>query len=588
MTNANTPCPENPNAHENADTPDTADALDGDAEEWETEVELAEVGEECETYLTDAEDEPRQTNANLTDRGTMYLIEQRVENLREAIGLSLDELFELRELERTIKLHEEDKAAVPEGLGVPSKEQQFIAALEAKRTERYSDAQYDGGDIDEADEMSESSVNQYYQKLLQDSRLNLKSIALLSPDKKPIWYATNGKTKSLTLFDLYQKLPPKQTFPQFLASQWQVSESQATAALPKISEAKQYELKQRWLQYLETRTLNSPSPLQQVLFRCKNFVTSPIYDDMEETGDEHYRLANGAEFRFTDKTSVFTIPMAQLEDIPRKQAMPVPLQDIGFITVAFILPEYAHERKRYFKKNGTVAELVKYLSRLGVELVEKQTQFLNDLAADGVLRLYHEVLELPDRNEIRAYFLNVRKNFREWNKRLIEKCLCDRLQQEPLLITRQVTQLSTWFPEWMRKIGGIIVEAKLGEAVSIPKPLQIGVDTKLPAYAVKHEPLLVPSTRLMSESVPADQWQALFVAEMRTAYKTNPAKFKKYAQDLERKKIELRCGCDNHGSPHQEKCPVPVLEEIFQKIREDGKKTAKPTTSEKPATSQSV
>ena len=509
----------------------------------------------------DADDDSA-ADLDLTNQGTMYLVKQRIENLREQIGASAEEVLELQELEKLMKPYEDDRAALPEGLGIPSKTDQFIAALEGKRVNRYADSEYDGGEVDEDDEMSESSVNQWYQKLLKQSRLNLKSIALLSTDRKPL-YHQHGKARPVTLFDLYETLPPKYTFEKFLAKLYQMTEEQALATFQKISEPDQYAVQQQWQSYLEDRKLRAPSPFQKLLLRCQDFVTSPIYDGMTELKDEHYQLTNGVEFRFTDKTIVFTIPFTEVEDIPKK---PTILETPEFLEVAFILPEYAHDRKRFFKKNGTVAEFCLYLQHLGVELSEKQTQFLNNLATSGSLRLYHEILELPDRNEIRGYFLNIPKSYAAYPPLWLRKCIRERLKQEDRINVHQVTNFSTQFPEWMRKIGGIVVEAKSGAAVVVPKPLQIGVDGQLPEYAVKREPLLFPSTRLLSETVPAEQWQALFVAELRAAYKTNPKAFKRYAEDLESKKIELRCSCDNHGTPHKERCPVPVLETIFKKI----------------------
>ena len=123
---------------------------------------------------------------DLADSGTQYLIRQRIENLREQIGLTVDEMSELRELETLMKPYEEERAAIPEGLGVPSREDQFVAALEAKRANRRDDAEYAGGEIEEQEEPAESSVNQWHQNLLRESRLNLKSFALLSPDRKPV------------------------------------------------------------------------------------------------------------------------------------------------------------------------------------------------------------------------------------------------------------------------------------------------------------------------------------------------------------------------------------------------------------------
>lgn len=441
----------------------------------------------------------------LSEYDPMYLIRQHVENLREEIGLSLDGIIELQELEAIIKEYEDDLAAIPNNLGVPGKTDQFIAALEAKRVNRIDDALYDGGDID--DEYL-SGIDQHYQKLFKESWLNVKSLKILSSPNTP----PGDNKKMLSLFDLYDR-----------------------------------------------------ESFHKVFRRCQEIAVSPIYDDMETLGDEHYRLQYGCEMRFTDKTAIFTIPIEQFFDIPRadnKAAIAEP----AFIQVSFVLPEYAHERKRFFRKGGSVKEFSAYLERLAVVLSERQRQFLDILVEHGSLRLYREVLELPDRDEIRGYLFNVRSGYERYSKGQIFKHLRKRLDEYGNLNIKTVTHLHTRYPEWMRKIGGFIVEEINGNAVSLPRPLRIAVDKQLPRYSFRQERLLIPSDRLIStNNMSRESWQNLYIAELRGAYHRNPLKFKEYAEKLDAREMQLHCSCNNNGT-HGKYCPVPVLREVFGKI----------------------
>ena len=509
---------------------------------------------------------------HIYDQGELYLIRQRIDNLRQQVMLSVDELMELHELEGFYAVFSEDEEAVPHDLGIPSNTDRLIAALEGKRVNRYNDEEYDGGDPDEEDE-SVSSINRYHQELFQKSRLNLKSLNLLSAEKKPIWNNHNGNGngngngKKLMVYDLYELAPPKFTFPQYLMHLWQKPENEAMDALKKLSPVKQWELQEQWKKYLQDRENKTPAPFQQMLLRLRDLTVSPIYDDMQEIGDEHYRLSNGIELRFTDKTGIFTIPMSEFDDIERKPVDSHRLGQAAFLQGALTLPEYAHDRKRFFRKNGTVEELTRYLGKLGVDFSSKQVTFLNDLVRHGALRLYREVLELPDRDEVRGYFLNVRKGFQNYNRGYIRHCIRERFQESDRVLVRQVTQFSTWYPEWMRKLGGLIVEDKNGAGVAVPKPLQISVDYRLPRHSYKRERMLMPSNRLFRAKTAINEWERMFVAEMRTAYRANPQAFKDYAENTGKKNWEIKCSCNNGG--HDKYCPVPLLEEIFRKINDN-------------------
>ncbi len=497
---------------------------------------------------------------------SLYLIRQRIENLREQIGLTFDEVLELQNLENIIRA--EGDAESPGNLGIASKTDQLISALEEKRDDRYEDEEYAGGEVEDEEE-SVSSVNEYYQNLLKGSRLNLKSITLLSVERRPVPHRSNGKYRAMTVFDLYQTAPRKYSFPQYLSATWQLPENEAKKHLETLSSSKQWHLKEQWEQYLEERKDKTPSPYQKVLIQCHDLVTSPIYDEMDILGEEKYLLKRGYELRFTDKTAVFLIPISEFEDIPAKQAA----GQIKYLQVAFTLSEYAHEKKRFFRKGGSIKEFSLFLDHLGVSLSEKQTGFLMELGNQNALRLYREVLELPDRDEIRAYFLSIRSGYRNYAKGSLVNLIRDRLNNNENAIVRFVSQFTHWFPEWMRKIGGIVIEEKEGKSITIPKTFRVSVDPKLPAV-FQQERMFMPSDQLMGFS-DAASWQNAFTEELRMRWRKNPVLFQRYSEAIQSGKLQFFCSCSGNGVKlHGKHCPMPVLTEIFRKIREEGKKVA--------------
>ena len=491
----------------------------------------------------------------LTMQGDLYLIKQRIENLQVQIGLSFDEILELADLQSFVSTLETE-TEIAYDLGIPSKIDQFIASLEAKRVNRYENGQYDGGDIEDED----SSVNQFYQTLFQESILNVKSIKLLSKQKTPIRY-WNGR--ELKLFDLFETASPKLSLYQFVSRYWNISEEGAKKKWEESTPVAQYELKEKWEAYMENRTLNTPSPLHQVLIRCNELACSPVYEEMEITGEERYRLKTGWEFRFTDKTAQFLFPLTQFNDIQKKNRR----DDAVYLSVAFTLPKYAHEQKRFFRKGGTVSELCLYCQKLGIELSLPQIKYLEQIVSRSVLRLYREVLELPDRNEIRGYFLNFRTGVAGYTKGNLAECLRQFFRKCDGVNVKSVSRITPWYPEWMRKIGGIIVEEKEGKPVTIPKPQRISVDDRLPKWGFKREQLLMPSPRLLSANgKDSSTWREFFVAELRRSYRTNPRAFQDYAEAIASGTAKLHCSCNHGGVEHEKNCSVPVLMEVFRKI----------------------
>ena len=489
----------------------------------------------------------------LRDQDSLYLIRQRIENLREKVAMTFNEAIELQELENLTRQSEND--AIPQNLGVASKRDKLFAALEAKRTNRYQDS-YDGGEIED----SVSSENQSYQKLLEKSRLNAKSIQVLSSDKKAI---SNGK-RPLSIFDLYDTGLAKLSFEQFLAKNWKMNERAVEKHLMQTPNTNLWSLKSEWGKYLDERQKKSPSPYQKILIRCRELVTSPIYDGMKEIREEQFALACGIEFRLTDLTAEFTIPISEFFDVPQKHLQMD--NSAAFIQIAFTLPKCAQEKKRFFKKYGTVKELTTYLARMEVFLSEKQMMFLNTLEQNGVLRLYREVLELPTEDRIRGYFLNIRKGFQRWTKGFLQECIMQRLQQEKNILIRQVTSLSTWYPEWMQKIGGFIIERKTGEVVNVARSLRVSVDPRLSDLFTQAR-FLMPSKNL-----PQDKWNIAYRDELRKRWQEKPRLFEHYAKKLIKQEISLHCACPGNGVKiHHNQCAVPVLKEILEKIHNTSK-----------------
>ncbi len=88
-------------------------------------------------------------DTNLVLEDSFFLVRQRIENLREKIGITVDESLELRGLESMV---EDAQGLIPEDLGIAGKTDKLMSALESKRVDRYLDEPYDGGEIDDDDE----------------------------------------------------------------------------------------------------------------------------------------------------------------------------------------------------------------------------------------------------------------------------------------------------------------------------------------------------------------------------------------------------------------------------------------------------
>lgn len=489
---------------------------------------------------------------DLPTEDSLLLVRWEVDNLRQKIGKSIDEIIKLRELEAIVSAYD-DGEAIPENLGKPSKSDTFISSLETKRTDLYQNQPYDGGNA----EVSDSSINQYYTGLFQDSYLNIKSLEVLSAEKKPIVYQ-NGKVSKVTLFDCFKNMP-KLTFEEYLAKVWKVAEKEVHEKLKMLSEALQRKLKENWRKYLEERQRRSPAPFSEVIQRCKQLAESPIYEGKKEIGREYWMLEYGIELRFTDETAVFTIPIEQFDDIPRKSEK----YHIAYLQVSFVLPLYAREKQRFFKKGGKLKEFQAMLEGMEADIDEKWLNFLTTLASEGALRLYREVLEKPDHDRIRGYFLSISSGVNGFSKSYLTKILRNYLSTKEKIHVRNVSQFQPWFPEWMRKIGGIIIEHREGQAVKRKKPKQLSVDTKLPSRSYLFDSRLMPNESLLDSHISTEEWQKKFLEQLRTSYKANPQIFKRYAEEYQKKRIEIKCACQGK---HEERCVVPLLNEVFAKI----------------------
>lgn len=311
---------------------------------------------------------------HLSAQDSLYLIRQRIDNLRQKIKISFDELLEFEELLNITEVFDSDE--LPKNLGIPSKIDKFIAALESKRVNRYNSEEYDGGDIGNAEE---SNIDQYYHNLLKESWLNKKSVKILSAKKTTVFY-NSSKYKKVTVFDIFEK-----------------------------------------------------SSIHQVLQRCAELVISPIYDGMASIGNEQYSLSYGIELRFTDKTAIFTIPLEQFFDLPKTSKKRDINETPAYIEVAFILPFYSHEKKRYFKKGATLEDVCKYLEKAGGDLPANWIDFLYTLKENRLLRIYWEMFDNRDDKKVRAYFLNITGGYQngQWfSKQYIENCLRKRLKKD--------------------------------------------------------------------------------------------------------------------------------------------------------------
>lgn len=336
----------------------------------------------------------------MTEQDSTYLVRQRIENLREVVGASVDEILELQSLEHQYRQELLDIEAMPKNLGVTSRIQHFIAAIEGKRVNRKDYDIYDGGEIPE----EYSNLNEVFIELLKECWLNPKSVKVLSPDKKQIFW--KGKRKSVSIYDVFQK--------EFIS---------------------------------------------EVYFRCVNLSQSPLYGAIQDFLAESFELPHEISLKFTDKTACFIIPLTQFSDFPKRYHNVE--NRVGYIQVSFVLPKYAQERRRFFKKGGNIGEFQQFLSDCGTNLPDNWQNFLDKLSEQGSLRLYREALVLEKETEISGYFLNVKRGYKngQWfSKTFIENIIRKRLKKEEGIITRSVLLPFTQYPEWMRKVGGIVIE----------------------------------------------------------------------------------------------------------------------------------
>ncbi|BBM87090.1 hypothetical protein [Candidatus Uabimicrobium amorphum] len=488
----------------------------------------------------------------LAEMPSDYLIQQRIENLREKIDKSFEEVLELKRLENKYGNKEIGHKSAP------TKTQHFISALEEKRTGIYKNQQYDGeNSLD-----TQCSVNRYYMSLFNKSYLNVKSFVVLSKESKPLYVQTeSGKSKQLTIFDLFATNNRKLGFEEYLAMIWDTDENTAKAKLQNISSSHAWQLKKEWQSYLDDIRTSRQSPYQKLLILCKDIITSPIFKDMQKLEEDTYLVRQKYRMRFTDKTAVFTIPMSEFEGIPQNVSALNPTH----ISFAMVLPKCAQEKKRFFRKGGCLNELINFVAFTGYELPEKWCNFLQQLKDNQFMRIYHENLEYGGKRQIRGYFINIKDVTRQtekgrsaYPKEYLYRLLRKQLQQENCIV-KEVSHLHEGYPEWMRKIGGLLVEEKHG---LVMEQTLIVVDPSLP-QTTKHQKLLLPSYHLQNSHFPVEQFRTAYVNELRQSYQHNPKLFEQYAFNVCRSIAVLKCSCK--GS-HNDCCTVPVLHKVFRKI----------------------
>lgn len=486
----------------------------------------------------------------LTEVPSDYLIQQRIENLREKIDKSFEEVLELRKLE---KEHASDNV---DHCNIPTKTQQFIAALEEKRTGIYNDQKYDGENSLDA----EYSVNTFYMKLFEKSYLNPKSFAVLSKEYQPLYIQTeHGKNKRLSIFDLFTTNNRKLGFEKYLAMIWEIDEVAVKIKLQTLSARRTWQLREEWQSYLDDIAASRQSPYQQLLIHCKDVIASPIYEGLQEQKEDTYLVANKYHMRFTNKTAVFTIPISEFVSIPQNPCGLAP----EYISFAVVLPEYAQEKKRFFRKGGDISGLINFIGFTGHELPEKWCKFLQQLQNSQSIRVYHEVLEHDSKRQIRGYFISIKditqktpEGFTVYPKEYLYKVLRKQLQHENCTV-KEVSDLHEQYPEWMRKIGGLLVEEKYG--LTMEQKL-IFVDTP---QSAKHQKFLLPSKQLQNSHITKELFTAKYLNELRQSYQRKPKLFEQYAFNICRGHMDLKCSCKGN---HNDCCSVPVLRKVFRKI----------------------
>ena len=484
---------------------------------------------------------------HLTEVPGDYLIRQRIENLREKIDKTVFEILELQKLEALSKEQE-----IASNLGQPTKLQHLIAALEEKRTGMYKEQVYDGT----PSQGSYYSVNNYYTKLFTNSFLNVKSFSVLSQDRKPI-YTDSKKKRYLTIFDLFPPNTPKLSFTKYVAGLWDIDEQSVQNKLNQTSSRSQWKLREQWQSHLDESKTSRMSLYQQLLILCKDIVTSPIFADIKQIDENTYAFYRNYQLRFTNKTAIFTLPISEFSFM----ASPCGYFP-HYISFAVVLPEAAQEKQRFFRKGGSLKGLINFFTFTGNELSPGWCNFLQQLQDMQVLRIYHEILECDGKQKVRGYFISLRdakvnteNGITKYTKEYLYQLLSQQLQKENCIV-KEIMRFHKHYPQWMRNMGGLMIEEKYGK--SMEKTI-VSIDPHV--QNVKKETLLFPQQHLLS--LPAQEFEYQYLKQLRSLYSNKPRYLKQFAFNVCRGHTVLRCGCNGE---HQDKCPVPILHDIFHKI----------------------
>lgn len=505
------------------------------------------------TARSNEEDEEQDglSDTILTNQSSHYLIKLRVENLQEKIDKSFDELIELQDIESILACFDTGEAHDP----TPSLELRKLAILEARRVNLPDSAssRFD----DDVDDGTISNMDSSYMELLKASWLNPKSIILITNQGKEV-----GKDV-FRAWNFYRIFPPNP--PRIKFEDWLDQERKKTGK-QEYSATELWQIKSRWLNYCEERVLHTSS-CQQAVSRIIGAVTSPIYDGMTKTKKREFNLQDGIMLRETDKTFIFRIPFAEFADIPSANASAYLTQYLAYLQVSFILPEYAQERTRYFTKKGAcLKNYLAYLDNLEVTLSTPLRCQLETLSIKKkLLRVYRECFISNDGyDSISGYFISLPQNTSF--AKLLETMRREIIQSHGKAIVRHVGLQSTWYPEWMRKLGGLIID-----------PIEEKVDVKCESsesvyYSELEDHIMqgmfAPSKELIQHAtqMSSSEFADSYVAEMRQVYQKNTREFIQYATVYCEQKQPPAKNVFSTGANYLE-----VLDAILRRVYEDQK-----------------
>lgn len=501
-------------------------------EDHEEEDSLESLLDESDEFIEwdENEDGGIRSQKVLTKYQEAYLMKFRLENLYEKIDKTFDELLEVTYLEKILKecnLGESHDTT-------PSLELRKLAVLEASRVNMPNciDSRFDDLDDDIV-----GNIDHNYIQLLNASWLNTKSVVLITNQGKEI-----GKEvfKSWNFYKIFPPHPPK-----FSLDKW-LDLVKKRSGKQELSDTETYYWKEKWLSYQQERVLN-PSSCQEVILHIKGIVTSPIYEDMIKTGKRQYQLKHGIQLKETDKTFVFTIPFHEFESIPNN-APSYLLKYLSNIQVAFILPEYAHERTRYFSKKGAnLDNFFSYLNALDVGIPIEYLQHLRICHQRRLVRFYRECLRKSNTSDyVTGYFLAMPPNIYG----MFDKYWYPYIKNSHA-IWRRVSPIHDHYPEWMCKMGGVIIEPSQNNAILLP----------VQQTAQSTNEIFAPSQKLLQTAlqIPPKRIEELYVAELRAIYRVNPKAFTKYA-------VEYCESSSNQKSKQPANLYETILEDVLKKV----------------------